>query len=91
MYDVLRAMFTREAWARFEDDATEVGADNDELFAVVAKAIEVINGFPTGSSSLSPSSLSSTTPSSTVSSFEERKRAAGMTPVTPESLRELVG
>jgi hypothetical protein len=91
MYDVLRAMFTKEAWARFEDDATETGADNDELFAVVAQAIEVINGFPTSSSSASASTPSSTTPSSTVSSFADRKRELGMTKVTPESLAALVG
>lgn len=91
MYDVLRAMFTREAWARFEDDATESGADNDELFAVVTKAIELISGFPTSPPSVLPSTPSSITPSSTVSSFEERKRAAGMTPVTPESLQALLG
>jgi hypothetical protein len=91
MYDVLRAMFTREAWARFEDDATEAGADNDELFAVVAKAIELISGFPTSQPSVSEPSPSNITVSSTVSSFEERKRAAGMTKVTPESLRDLVG
>jgi hypothetical protein len=35
MYDLLRAVFTRESWEQFENDATETGADNEELFAVV--------------------------------------------------------
>ncbi|MEP6651359.1 MAG: hypothetical protein ABJA74_15830 [Lapillicoccus sp.] len=91
MYDVLRAMFTRDAWARFEDDATEAGVDNDELFKVVADAVQVINGFPTSPSSDSSPGPSSVTPSSTVSSFAERKRALGMVPVTPEAIAELVG
>jgi hypothetical protein len=91
MYDVLRAMFTREAWAQFEDDATECGADNEELFAVVAKAIEVINGFPTMQPSASTPSPSSTTVNSTVASFADRRRDLGMEPVTASSIAALVG
>jgi hypothetical protein len=91
MYDLLSSVFTPEVWARFEDDATAAGADAEELFAVVAKALEVISGFPTTQPSASPPSPSSTTPSLTVSSFEERKRALGMVPVTPESMADLVG
>jgi hypothetical protein len=91
MYDLLSSVFTPEAWSQFEDDATEAGADSEELFGVVAKAIEVINGFPTSQSSPSPATQPSTSPSSTVSSFEEHKRALGLVPVTPESLAELVG
>jgi hypothetical protein len=91
LYDVIRSVFTANSWGRFEEDAIEANMDEDGLLAIVRQAIEVINGFPTMQSSPSLPSPSSITPSSTVSSFEERKRAAGMTPVTPESLRELVG
>lgn len=97
MYDVLRAAFTREAWARFEEDAIEEGADNDELLAVVKDAMAVVNGFPTTSSSPSTPTPSNTGPSSTdsngstVLSFAERKAALGMVPVSPESIAALVG
>jgi hypothetical protein len=91
LVDVIESVFTPESWVQFKRDATTACADEDELLEVVREAIEVINGFPTTPSSGSSDTPSSTTPSSTVSSFEERKRAAGMTPVTPESLRELVG
>lgn len=91
MYDLLAGVFTKDAWEKFEDDATEAGADSEELFAVVAKAIEVISGFPTSQPSPSSAGQSSTGLSSTGPSFEERKRALGLVPVSPESLAELAG
>lgn len=91
LYDVLRFLFTADDWPRFEDDATEAGLDNDELLVIVGQAFRVIAGFPTTQSSGSPSTPSSTSQSSTVTSFEERKRALGMERVTPSSIAALVG
>ena len=91
MYDLLRAVFAEDDWTRFEAAASDARADAEELFGVVKDAMAVISSRPTKSPSVSSPGPQTTTPNSTdSSSFEERKRALGLVPVT-DALSELAG
>lgn len=89
MYDLLQTCFTELAWVEFEATATAHRADDEELLAVVGKAIAVISARPTMSPSASAAGPSTTSGNSTESSssepaedsFEARKRALGLVPV----------
>lgn len=91
MYEVLWAVFDPQDWPRFEAAATEARADNEELFEVVKAAMTVIAARPTTRPSVSsPGPLTTTESLTESSSFEARKRALGLVPVT-EGLSELAG
>ena len=47
IYDLLKQCLADEEWARFEDHATAVRADGDDLLGVVSQAIEAIAERPT--------------------------------------------
>lgn len=47
IYDLLRSVIADDAWDRFEEHATVVRADGDDLMEVVSQAIEVISARPT--------------------------------------------
>ncbi len=47
IYAVLRACIADEDWARFEDHASLVRADMDDLLKVVGQCIELVSGRPT--------------------------------------------
>ena len=47
IYDLLKQCLADEEWDRFEDHATDVRADGDDLLAVVSQAIEAIAARPT--------------------------------------------
>lgn len=91
-YDMLRLTFTEESWPRFEEDASEARASDEDLLQVVKQAIEIITARPTSLPSDSSDGQDTTTPSSTESSssgvvsFEEQKRRLGLMPVSLESL-----
>ena len=91
MYDLLRGVFAPEDWERFERDAMENQADDQDLMRIVQAAISAITARPTGRPSASSPGPQTTTPNSTgSSSFEERKRALGLVPVI-EAAQELAG
>lgn len=91
MYDLLRAVFTDDAWEQFQQDASDERADAEQLLGLVQKAITVISARPTSRPSDSTPGPQTTTESSTgSSSFAERRQALGLVPVT-ESLEELTG
>lgn len=46
-YALLRSVIADEAWPAFEDHASLVRADGDDLMAVVTQAIEIISARPT--------------------------------------------
>jgi hypothetical protein len=89
MHDLLRTCFTDEAWAEFEDAATEQRANDEELLKVVSAAIEVIGSRPPTSPSVSSDGPPTTSENLTESassesvedSFEARKKALGLVPV----------
>lgn len=79
IYDLLRAVFTDDAWERFEIDSTEERANDEDLMQIITKAIEVIAARPTKSPSDSSDGQSTTTASSTEpSSFAEYKASLGL-------------
>ena len=91
MGDLIAAVLADGEYDRYMDDATAARADGEELFAVVTQAMQVLSARPTKRPSVSSPGPLTTTPSSTESSsFEERKRALGLVPVT-DALSELAG
>jgi hypothetical protein len=47
IYDLLRSAIADEDWRAFEDHATDVRADGDELLAIATEAIQVVAARPT--------------------------------------------
>lgn len=82
MYNLLRVTFTKDAWAEFEEDATENRASDEDLFKMMQQALELMTARPTKSPSASSDGPQPTTENSTApSSFEEQKRHLGLVPV----------
>lgn len=92
MYDMIHYTFTDDSWKRFEEDAAENRASDEDLFEIVKQAVQIITARPTMPASDSSPGQPTTTPSSTESSssevvsFEEQKRRLGIVPITLESL-----
>lgn len=63
VYRMLEDCITEDDWTRFQEHARKVGASEDDLLAVVRKAMTVIGGRPTGRPSDSSDGPSSTTES----------------------------
>ncbi|GAB3884592.1 hypothetical protein [Terrabacter terrigena] len=64
MYDLLRNVIADDDWQRFEEHATLVRADGDDLMEVVSQAIEAITARPTARPSDSSGGPATTRPSS---------------------------
>lgn len=60
IYTLLQQCIADDEWQRFEDAATRVRADGDDLIAVVTAAIEIISARPTGQPSDSSVGLPTT-------------------------------
>ena len=91
MTALLAQAFTEEAWGRFQEDMLVHRLDQDDIFAVVKSAIQLIAARPTMRPSVSSDGPATTTASSTgSSSFADRKRALGLVPVI-EGMSELTG
>ena len=67
IYQLLRAVIADDEWDRFEDHASSVRADGDDLMGVVSQAIEVISQRPTAR----PSDSSDGPPVTSVSSADD--------------------
>ena len=81
MYDLLQAVIDPADWARFEDHAVKVAADDETLMKVVADVFKVLSERPTqrpSDSSERPSTTSTSSPagsSSAVTLRESQGRA----------------
>jgi hypothetical protein len=68
IYDLLRSVIADEDWGRFENHASVVRADGDDLMGVVSQAIELISERPTVRPSESSDGSAITSVSSVVDS-----------------------
>lgn len=100
-YDMVRLSLADKDQARFEEDAANARADENELGDITRRAVEIISARPTGPLSASSDGQPTTTPNSTVTSsdtveegtlltFEQRKKAMGMVPVTAANVEALL-
>jgi hypothetical protein len=71
MYDILQQVIAESDWDRFQDHATEVRADEDELMGVIPAAIQLITARPTRQPSDSSDGLPTTSVSSPVDSSSQ--------------------
>lgn len=71
IYDLLRSVIADEDWAGFEEHASLMRADGDDLMDVVTQAIEAISARPTDRPSDSSAGPSTTSPSSAESSSSQ--------------------